>query len=92
MSYVFGPSVGVTEAAFDVAAGVGEAVAGDDEKNSKMRQGIRTVASRIPVLGGRKDFREGGADLAGEARKGGGKAKGFGQGFGGSFGNGKFGS
>lgn len=92
MSYLLGPSVGVTEAAFDVAAGVGQATMGDGEKNSKIRQGLRQVASRVPIAGGRKDIRESIADLGGEARKGGGKAKGFGQGFGSSFGKGKFGS
>ena len=92
MSYVFGPSVGVSEAAFDVAAGVGQAVTRDDEKNSKMRQALRTTVSRIPVLGGNKFIREGGADLAGEKREGGGKSKGFGGGFGSKFGSGGFGS
>ena len=92
MSYIFGPAVGTSEAIFDVAAGVGDAVMGDAEKNGKERQGARQVASRIPVLGGVTAFREGAADLFGEQQSGG-KKKGFGQGgFGGSFGKGKFGS
>lgn len=91
MSYAFGPAVGTSEAVFDVAAGVGDAMLGDAEKNGKERQAARQVASRIPIAGGVSAFREAAADLFGEA--GGGKKKGFGQSnFGGSnFGKGKFG-
>ena len=91
MSYIFGPAVGTSEAVFDVAAGIGDAVVGDAEKNGKERQGARQVASRIPVLGGVTAFREGAADLFGEAQSGG-KKKVRQGGFGGSFGKGKFGS
>lgn len=92
MSYILGPTVGTSEVAFDVSAGIADGLVGDAEKNSKERQGARQVASRIPVLGGVSAFREGAADLFGEAGSGG-KKKGFGQSgsFGTKFGKGKFG-
>ena len=93
MSYLFGPSVGVAEAGFDVAAGVQDAVVGDAEKNSKERQAARQIATRVPVLGGVRAFRESAADLFGEGGRKSGKSKGFGStNFGNSnYGKGKFG-
>ena len=93
MSYVFGPSFGVAEGVFDVGAGVKDAVVGDAEKNSKERQAARQIATRVPILGGVRSFRESAADLFGEGGRKSGKSKGFGStNFGNSnFGKGKFG-
>jgi hypothetical protein len=93
-STVFGPSVGLFMSGYNVAAGgwdaAGDAM-GNESTNSKERQGIRELASRVPVLGGIKGLREGVVDtLAGESEVGQSKSTG---GFGSSgFGSSGFGS
>jgi len=73
-SAVFGPSVGLFGSAYNVAAGGADALGdamGNESTNSKERQGIRELASRVPVLGGIKGLREGVVDtLAGESEVG----------------------
>ena len=88
-STVFGPSVGLFMSGYNVAAGgwdaAGDAM-GNESTNSKERQGIRELASRVPVLGGIKGLREGVVDtLAGESEVGQSKSTG-------SFGSSGFGS
>lgn len=70
-SAVLGPSFGlVFNDGFNVMAGVQDAALGDDNSNAKERTGARSVAGRIPVLGGIRSVREGIVDsIAGEAKK-----------------------
>jgi len=88
-STVFGPSVGLFMSGYNVAAGGADALGdamGNESTNSKERQGIRELASRVPVLGGIKGLREGVVDtLAGESEVGQSKSTG-------SFGSSGFGS
>ena len=65
MSYVLGPSASLIPAAMDVAGGVSEAAFGGTSPG-KTRQALRTVAGRVPILGGVGDFRETAADLGGD--------------------------
>ena len=72
MSGIFGPGVSAAEdIIFDIPAGAKDYVTGDGSKTGKRREMFRSVAGRLPVLGGLHSFREGAADLAGE--KGGSK-------------------
>ena len=66
-SLLFGPSVGVANDTFNVAAGVASAVRGDDS-NAKERAAVRSAVSRVPFVGGLRPVREGAVDaIAGEA-------------------------
>lgn len=84
-STVFGPSVGDFIGAFNVAAGVGQALPGGDGGNGKVRQAWRETVSRVPLVGGQRSWREGIVDtLAGEKAEpggGGGESAGFEGGF-----------
>ena len=67
-STVLGPSYGLGNATMQVAAGVFDE---GDNSNAKERSATREVATRIPVLGGNRRFREGVVDaLAGEPESG----------------------
>jgi hypothetical protein len=77
MSSVFGPTVGLASDAFNVVGGVFDM---DEDSNDKERTAARSVAGRIPILGGQRGFKEGLVEFwAGEkADKGGdGFASGF---------------
>ncbi len=95
LSFLGGPSVSIVTSAYDVAAGGVDAAFGEAENTGKERQAARAVISRVPVLGGIRDVREGVADLFGEPSSGGsggggGRSSGFGSS--GGFGSGDFGS
>ena len=63
-STVLGPTFGLGNAAMQVAAGVTDA---NDNSNAKERSATREVATRIPILGGNRKFRESVVDaVAGE--------------------------
>jgi len=70
MGTILGPSYDVAYGGFKVAGGVQDMIAGADT-NGQKREAARVVASRIPVLGGSRDFRESAADLMGQPSKGG---------------------
>jgi hypothetical protein len=52
----------------NVGAGIEQGLLGDGDSAGKQRQAARTVAGRVPVLGGVRSFREGAADLMGDPR------------------------
>ncbi len=93
MSTLFGPSVGLLNSGFNVMAGASEVVSdslGGNTSNSKERQALREVASRVPVLGGVKAFREGAVNTGagqpeGKAKSSSGWGGGFSDGFKGGF-------
>jgi len=90
MSYVLGPSASLIPAAMDVAGGVSEAAFGGTSPG-KTRQALRTVAGRVPILGGVGDFRETAADLGGDptgTKTNTGTGSSFSSGFGSGFKNG----
>ena len=63
-STVLGPTFGLGNAAMQVAAGATDA---NDNSNAKERSATREVATRIPILGGNRKFRESVVDaVAGE--------------------------
>jgi hypothetical protein len=64
---IVGPSYDAAYTGFKVAGAAQEALFNDGENTSKIRSGARAAASRVPVLGGDRDFRETMADLAGPA-------------------------
>ena len=80
---VFGDGLNVLGGAYDMALG-------NDDSNAKERSGARSLASRIPIIGGIRGAREGIVDtVAGEQTKrkskfGGGIGGGIGKGIGGS--------
>lgn len=65
---ILGPGVGNFMDVVNVGAGIEQAVLGDGESTGKQRQAARTIAGRVPVLGGMRSFREGAADLVGDPR------------------------
>lgn len=66
MSGVFGPSVSAAEDAYDVGAGIKDYITEDGSKTGARREMFRSIASRLPVLGGIQSLREGAADLGGK--------------------------
>jgi hypothetical protein len=91
-SWVFGPSYGLGTSAFNVLAGIDHMALGEDGTNFRERSAVREVATRLPILGGLKPFREQLTNsIAGERQENGGGGGGFSGGFGGGFG-GSFGS
>lgn len=70
LSFLGGPSVGLVTTGLDITAGVQEGLFGDGDSTGKQRQAARAAVSRVPVLGGMRDVREGVADLMGEPRNG----------------------
>lgn len=86
LSTFFGPSVGTASAAFNVVAGAKDALMdGTPDSNAKERSAVREIATRVPVLGGIRDLREGVVDeVAGEQtrRSGGSREVGWSGGFG----------
>ena len=72
MSAIAGPGISAAEdIIFDIPAGAKDFVTGDGTKTGQRREMFRSVAGRLPILGGLHDFREGAADLGG--KKGGNK-------------------
>ena len=72
MSAIAGPGVSAAEdILFDIPAGAKDFVTGDGTKTGQRREMFRSIAGRLPVLGGLHGFREGAADLGG--KKGGNK-------------------
>jgi len=69
MSGIFGPSVGLAFDTFNVAAGGADALThGEDNGVAAERQGVRSLAGRIPIVGGIKGLRDKIVDtVAGEA-------------------------
>ena len=67
-----GPWLGTIGDAVTVGFGAADVIQGND-KNYPERAAARTVAARIPVLGGQREFREAAANLAGEPKKKGGR-------------------
>ena len=87
-SAVLGPTVGLGFDSINVLAGAQDALLADNDSNAKERTGTRSVASRIPVVGGIRSAREGIVNaIAGEAKDK--KRKGLGDSGLGSSGNGK---
>lgn len=70
-SMLAGPWLGTVGDAITVGFGAHDVIQGND-KNYPERAAARTVASRIPVFGGQREFREMAANLAGEVKKKGG--------------------
>ena len=67
-STLLGPSFGLGTATMNVTAGLMDE---KDNSNAKERSAVREMATRIPVLGGNRKFREGVVDAsAGEASSG----------------------
>jgi len=67
-STLLGPSFGLGNATMQVGAGITDE---KDNSNSKERSAVREMATRIPVLGGNRKFREAVVDAtAGEASSG----------------------
>jgi hypothetical protein len=67
LSLFAGPSVGTAFDAFNVVAGAAATIR-DDESNAKERAGVRSLVSRVPVVGGLRPVREGIVNtVAGEA-------------------------
>ena len=58
-STLLGPSYGLGNAAITGAAGIQDAVVGGDNSNAKERSAWRELATRIPILGGMRNIREG---------------------------------
>jgi len=73
-SSIFGPAVGTGVAVKDVATGVQDFITGDGENTGKRRAMLRSIAMRVPILGGVSSVREGFADLGGEPNTGGSKS------------------
>ncbi len=83
MSAAFGPQVGTAELAFNAAAGAGQVISNkinDEDKNDKIRNTLRDMFGRLPVVGriaggptGRETFVDA---VGGEAKKAGRPAKG----------------
>lgn len=67
-SGILGPGVGNFMDVINVGAGIEQGLLGDGESAGKQRQAARTIAGRVPVLGGMRSFREGAADLMGDPR------------------------
>jgi hypothetical protein len=67
-SGILGPGVGNFMDVINVGAGIEQGLLGDGDSAGKQRQAARTVAGRVPVLGGVRSFREGAADLMGDPR------------------------
>ena len=68
-SYLGGPVVGNFFDAMNVGSGLVQAIDREDNNTGRQRQAARTLAGRVPVLGGSRDFREGVTDLAGDPRR-----------------------
>ena len=69
-SSLLGPSYGLGNAAITGAAGIQDAVIGGDNSNAKERSAWRELATRIPILGGMRNVREGIVNtMAGEQGK-----------------------
>lgn len=62
LSTIGGPSFGHVIGAVEAFQGLWSA---GDEASGKRRAGVRAVASRIPILGGIRDFKEGVVDMIG---------------------------
>jgi len=78
-SSLLGPSYGLGNAAITGAAGIQDAVVGGDNSNAKERSAWRELATRIPILGGMRNVREGVVDtMAGEQGKKGSAQTGWG--------------
>ena len=58
-STLLGPSYGLGNAAITGAAGIQDAIVGGDNSNAKERSAWRELATRIPILGGMRNIREG---------------------------------
>ena len=66
MSGILGPGVSAAEDVYDVSAGVKDFITEDGSKSGARREMFRSVAGRLPVIGGLHSFREGAADLGGK--------------------------
>ena len=74
-STLLGPTYGLGNAAVTGVAGIQDAALGGDNSNAKERSAWRELATRIPIIGGVRSWREGIVDtMAGE--QGGGKKTG----------------
>ena len=66
-STLLGPSYGLGNAAITGASGIQDALVGGDNSNAKERSAMRELATRLPILGGMRNVREGIVDtVAGE--------------------------
>ncbi|GAA4652553.1 hypothetical protein GCM10023116_48370 [Kistimonas scapharcae] len=66
-SALFGPTFGLSVDAFNIAEGLGD---DNEDSNAKERTAARSLATRIPVLGGIRSIREGAVDeIAGEKKE-----------------------
>ena len=66
-STLLGPSYGLGNAAITGASGIQDALVGGDNSNAKERSAMRELATRLPILGGMRNVREGIVDtIAGE--------------------------